>query len=128
MVQDSNSDQKLIEVAERAERLEALRPLLATCGPAGFRLLRKCLPRCSGSSMKRSRRTTARGDGLADCCRPIVISPPLPPVLLVDVSLEPHQKQSRMKQEFGSTRRTGGTGGINMNRKAETSRTHAWHA
>ena len=35
---------------------------------------------------QRSRPKTAECDGLAACFRPIVISPPLPPVLLVKVS------------------------------------------
>jgi hypothetical protein len=29
-------------------------------------------------------------------------------------AFEPHEKQSRMKQELGFTRRTGGKGGINI--------------
>ena len=39
-----------------------------------------------------------RLDGLADCCRPIVTCPPVPPFLLVEVFFEPHERQSRMKQ------------------------------
>ncbi len=43
---------------------------------------------------------------------PTTIPPPLPPVLLVKTSLI--DSCLAAKQEFGSTRRTGGTGGINI--------------
>src|ERR1700733_1293067 len=50
-----------------------------------------------------------RCDGRADRSRPILISPPVPPVLLVkSLQLIP---VSATKQEFESTTRTGGTGG-----------------
>ncbi len=58
------------------------------------------------TTRQKSRPTTARCDGHANCPAPIVISPPLPPVLLVK-SLR-LTLLSATNPEFGSTRRTGG--------------------
>ena len=49
VVQDTASYQKLIELAERVERMEASRHPSMTCGLGRSSQLKTCLPRCGSS-------------------------------------------------------------------------------